>query len=157
MKKITLFVSAALLFTIGSAYAQSQTAKNCGCGLGTMLLQEQGDGLATQTAAATTNGSFGNQTFGITSGTLGCEKEASVAMREKLNIFIADNMDNIAVDIASGQGETLDAIADLAEVSIDDRAKFYHTLQNNFEVIYSNPDVTHSEVVQKIYDIIVTI
>ncbi len=154
MKKIAFIVFSLFFLTIGVAFAGSQTDKNCGCGLGSLLFQDVNDGLISQVAAATTNGSFGNQTFGITTGTLGCEKFSTIAMKEKLNIFVADNMDSVAVDIASGQGETLEAIADLAEVSTESREALYTILQDNFNSIYPNADVTHSDVVQEVVNII---
>lgn len=154
MKKVAFIVFAVFFLTISVAYAGSQTDQNCGCGLGSLLFQNSGDGLLTQTAAATTNGIFGNQTLGITTGTLGCERFETLAMKEKLNIFVADNMDNVAVDIAAGQGETLEAIADLAKVCVEKREKLYATLQNNFNSIYPNSDVTHVEVVEKIHSFI---
>jgi hypothetical protein len=119
-----------------------------------MIFEDQGDGLVSQTMAATTNGSFGNQTFGITSGTLGCDKFTTVTMKEKLNIFVADNMDNVATEIASGQGESIEAIADLAGINVESKAYFFTMLQDNFDTIYPSTQVTHEEVVRNIVDII---
>ncbi|MGA1870479.1 MAG: DUF3015 family protein [bacterium] len=157
MKKIAFMVIISFIAVVGMAHAGPKTDSNCGCGLGSMFFESQSDGLMTQICAATTNGSFGNQTFGITSGTLGCEKFSSFAMRERLNKFAADNMDNIASDIAAGEGEFLEAIADLAEVPQENRANLYVMLQNNFDAIFSSTEVTNEEVVQKITDIITQI
>ena len=157
MKKIAI-IAIVMLFSIASiAYAGAQTDKNCGCGLGTLLFKDKSDGLISQICAATTNGTSGNQTFGITSGTLGYEKFTSIALKERLNIFAADNMDNIAADIAAGQGETLEAIADLAEVPEKNRADLYAMLQDNFDLIYPSAQVNNEEVVQKITDLITKI
>ena len=150
MKKIAI-ISIILLFSVVSfVHAGPQTDKNCGCGLGTQLFKDKSDGLLSQVCAAITNGTSGNQTFGITSGTLGCTKYTSITLKERLNIFAADNMDNIAADIASGQGETLEAIADLAEVPEKNRADLYAMLQNIFDIIYHSAQVNNEEVVQKI-------
>ena len=154
MKKTIIFSVALVFLMMSAAHAGTKTKKNCGCGLGSMLFEDSSDGLASQTVAATTNGIFGNQTFGITSGTLGCEKFSKIAMKEKLNIFVADNMDRVATDIASGQGESLDAIADLAKVPVSKREMLYTMLQNNFDSIYTDTQVTHKDVVQKISEII---
>ncbi len=154
MKKTTVIGFVLLFVFTGMAYAGTQTKQNCGCGLGSLMFQDQTDGLITQVCAVTTNGTFGNQTFGITSGTLGCNKFTTIAMREKLNIFVADNMDNVASDIASGEGESLEAIADLAHVRSENRAALYVALQDNFEFIYPSAQITHEEVVQKIAEII---
>ena len=65
MKKTAIIFLALSFILTGSAFAGG-TADNCGCGLGTMIF-DGNDGLISQIAAATTNGSFGNQTFGISS------------------------------------------------------------------------------------------
>lgn len=70
MKKILVStVAAVTIATTAFAVVNSQT----GCGLGAMIIKDDSTAvlLALQ---ATTNGTSGNQTFGITSGTLGCKK-----------------------------------------------------------------------------------
>src|SRR5690606_16700117 len=98
------------------------------------------DGLLFQVLAVTTNGTFGNQTFGITSGTLNCDKPSRFASREQINNYVADNMDNLANDIAKGQGEYLNTLAVLMEVPEGSRANFYATLQSNFSRIYTSAE-----------------
>lgn len=122
---------------------------NTGCGLGTMIFKGQ-DALLFQVLAVTTNGTSGNQTFGITSGTLGCSQPSKIVSIERLNMYVADNMDNLANDIAKGQGEYLNTLAVLMEVPEGARADFYSRLQNNFSSIYTSPKVTSTEVVGNI-------
>ena len=60
----------------------TMAAGDTGCGVGTMIFKGK-SGLAPHVLAVTTNGTFGNQTFGMTSGTLGCnvdQKIVSTAM-----------------------------------------------------------------------------
>ena len=64
--------SALLFATNASAYDST------GCGLGSMAWRGQ-SGIAPQILAVTTNGSFGNQTFGITFGTSGCDPNGRVS------------------------------------------------------------------------------
>ena len=154
MQKTAIMVLVVLFAVTGMAYAGAKTEQNCGCGLGTLLMQDMNDGIVTQVAAATTNGTFGNQTFGITSGTLECDKAATLTMKEKLDVFVADNMDNVASDIAAGQGESLDAIANIAEIADADRANVYAALQSNFQTIYPNTQVTNETVSIAISNII---
>ncbi|MCP4345076.1 MAG: DUF3015 domain-containing protein [Desulfobacterales bacterium] len=151
MKKIIITLAISLL-VVSAAYAGA-TRDNCGCGIGSMAFGEN-EGLVFQVLAVTTNASCGNQTFGISSGTLGCERANSVVRNEKVNTFVAENMDNLATDIASGQGETLGALADLIQVPENNRTKLFASLQNNFEKIYSSPKVTHEQVVEKIAQIV---
>lgn len=120
---------------------------NTGCGLGSMVFPEQ-DSLVKQVLATTTNGISGNQTFGITTGTLGCEKPAKIASNDKLNNFVRDNLDKIALDASKGQGETIKTLAKLMNVS--DEKSFATNLQNNFDKIFATNDVTYSEVIDNI-------
>ena len=103
-----------------------------------------------QVCAATTNGSFGNQTFGITSGTLECEKPATFASNEKLNTFVAENMDNLARDIARGDGEYLSTLAVLLDIPVQERPVLYTRLQANFSTIYTSSGVTHLDVLRNL-------
>jgi hypothetical protein len=142
MKKSLLF--AAPLFLCGSLHA-ADLQDNVGIGLGTMLFEGK-DGLLSQICAATTNGSFGNQTFAITSGTLGAKRPDSFVKNEQLNNFVKDNLDTLALNMATGSGETLDTLAELMNVPAADRAAFEKTLQANFDHIFTGPSVSHTEV-----------
>ena len=148
MKKILLIGLVMSFMTVGLAYAGSPK-DNCGCGWGTMLFKDN-DGLVQQVLAATTNGSFGNQTFGISSGTAECKQATSFASNEPLNRFVADNMDNLARDIAMGQGEYLDTLAALMEVPMEERDEFSVTLQANFPDIFPSESITHVDVIENI-------
>jgi hypothetical protein len=122
---------------------------NTGCGVGTMIMKGQ-EGLLFQVLAVTTNGILGNQTFGITTGTVDCKKATSFASNERLNIYVAENMDNLANDIAKGQGEYLNTLAVLMEVPETNRSVFYTKLQNNFGAIYTSSNVTSVDVLNNI-------
>ena len=150
MKKPAVVTFAALLMMIVLAgVGWAADPKNTGCGLGSMVFEGQ-NGLMSQTLAATTNGIFGNQTFGITSGTSNCEQYKTFAYNEKVDIFVAENMDNLARDIARGQGEYVNTLAVLMEVPDVKKASFRSQLQAHFSDIYTSDKVTHSEVVQNI-------
>jgi hypothetical protein len=131
----------------GAAHAVPKS--NVGCGLGYLAFKGQ-DGLMSQTAAATTNGTFGNQTFGITSGTSECDQFKTFASNEKVNHFVAENMDNLAKDIAKGNGEYLNTLAVLLEVPETQRGEFYSKLQTHFTEIYSTDQVTSTDVLNNI-------
>jgi hypothetical protein len=88
-----------------------------------------------QLVATFLNGLCGNQTFGITSGTLGCEQPRKRAKNDQLNEFVVANMDNLAKDIAKGQGETLDTSPNSCR-SRPDRIAFNQKLQANFATIF---------------------
>jgi len=132
---------------MGAAYAD-QPRDNTGCGWGAMAWEGK-DGLVFQVLAATTNGTFGNQTFGITTGTADCEKAPSFASNEELNRFVAENMDNLASDVAVGQGEYIESLAELMDIPDAQKIGFYYTLQANFSEIFSG-DVSHVDVLESL-------
>jgi hypothetical protein len=146
MKKLLL---ALVLIGFIALPAAAANQKNTGCGLGHMIMKGN-DGLLFQVLAVTTNGTCGNQTFGITSGTLECDKPAKFASIERINTFVADNMDNLANDIAQGQGEYLNTLAVLMDVPEGSRADFYSKLQNNFSRIYPSTHIKSVDVVNNI-------
>ena len=125
--------------------------ENTGCGLGNQLFKEIGqDSILFQILAVTTNGIFGNQTFGITSGTLGCKKPTKVVENEKVEKFVADNMDSLAQDMAMGRGESLDTLAELMGVPAERKAEFYAALQSNFTKIYTSASVQSADVIDNV-------
>jgi len=147
MKKLLVIF---LLALAAPAFA-GQGASNTGCGLGTILWGNDSDGsVISQSLQATTNGTFGNQTFGITSGTLGCDQPANVIKNDRLLAFTADNLDLLARDIATGQGETLDTVAELLEVPAAERPVFNATLQINFDKIFVSGTETAGVVLDRI-------
>jgi spermidine/putrescine-binding protein len=153
MKKLAVVaaVVAVTLVLAGSAFAAGQAHQNTGCGLGTMLFKGSADNsVLLQTFQATTNGIYGNQTFGITTGTSDCAQPKNFASSQQINEFMVANMDNLARDIAQGRGETLDAFAELLGVSAEKRPEFYGQLQSGFARIFTSPGVQMASVMDNI-------
>lgn len=146
MKKVMAVMAAAML-TGGSALAAGTVADNCGCGLGRMALGDARPSVLVQLAVTFLNGICGNQTFGITSGTLDCAPADGFVSNQRIQQYVADNMDRLAVDMAVGQGETLDGLADLMSVPAEKRTDLYAKLQSRFDDIYASSDVTSKQVV----------
>ncbi|MEW6443605.1 MAG: DUF3015 domain-containing protein [bacterium] len=149
MKKLGIGIALCLIMIMVSSVYGEQPRGNCGCGLGTMAFEGK-NGLLFQVLAATTNGSFGNQTFGITSGTLECEQAPSFTSNEPLNRFVKDNMDDLAKDIAQGRGESLDTLAELMGIPAEERPLFYARLQTSFSEIFPSGTITHVDVLENI-------
>lgn len=149
MRKALVGMCVVAIVVALAAVSGAVDPKNTGCGLGSMVWEGQ-NGLVSQTFAATTNGTFGNQTFGITSGTSNCEQYQTFTMNEKVNTFVADNMDSLAKDIAKGEGEYLDTMAGLMGLDPAKRREFYAVLQKNFSRIYTSPAVTAADVLANI-------
>jgi hypothetical protein len=144
----TLVVPTVLALTLATPAALAQegeTANSTGCGLGTIVFEGQ-KGIAPQILAVTTNGTSGNQTFGISSGTLGCTQEGVVRPPTKVRMLLMSSLDSLAVDVARGDGETLASLASLLSVEGQDRPRFFSALQNNFVRIFPNENVTAEEV-----------
>ncbi len=149
MKK-GLSILVLFILVAATSIAEAGVAKqNAGCGVGTMIFGDK-DSLVFELFAATTNGCFGNQTFGMSSGTLGCAPMKGVVSNEKINLYVADNMDNLAKDMAKGNGEYLETLALLMNVSENEKQVFFTKLQANFNNIYTSSDVKSTEVVKNI-------
>jgi hypothetical protein len=95
---------------------------------------------------ATTNGTSGNQTFGITFGTLGCDGSGTINSAQKLALFIDGNMDNLARDIAKGEGETLATLSEVWGINEADKSAFNELAQQNFAEVFKSENVTSQEV-----------
>ena len=137
MKKIYLLsaVAAGVLALSANAQAYDST----GCGLGSMAWRGQ-SGIVPQVLAATTNGFFSTQTFGISTGTSGCDPNGRVSggTGKMLLAFLENNMEQFALDAAAGQGETLVTVAGILNV---DEASLAGKLQSNFGVLFASNDV----------------
>jgi len=142
MKKIIVSVVAVLaLGTVASATVNNQT----GCGLGSQLIKD--DSSAVMLAIQATLNGTGTQTFGITSGTSGCTK-TKLVMNERAAEFVASNMDQLAKDVAVGQGESVDTLAEL--LNVEDKALFAASLQSNYNAIYTSQNAKMADVLDNI-------
>lgn len=99
-----------------------------------------------RSSAATTNGTFGSQTFGITTGTSNCQDR--LTGRLSVKVFIETNKEALAKDISRGQGETLKNLATIAGCT--DAPLAGVTLQKNFSVIFPNEKVPADQVSESI-------
>lgn len=130
------------------------TADNVGgCGWGSKLFDGQ-KGIFPQVLAVTTNGTSGNQTFGITSGTSGCSQDGVVKSTWKTAAFVDGNMNRLALDISRGQGESLASLKTLLGVSASDSAVFDNTLQSQFSKIFTNSSVSSNSVLEGLKEVL---
>jgi hypothetical protein len=117
-----------------------------GCGIGTQVWAGS-SGILPKVLGATTNGTFGLQTFGITFGTIGCHQGGKVVADARLREFAAANLDGLARDMAQGDGEVLATFAGLMGVAESDRAAFYAFTQQNFARIFASEETTELDVI----------
>ncbi|MFI8480694.1 DUF3015 domain-containing protein [Pseudomonas sp. NPDC078700] len=133
------------LLTVASVGAYAEAPGGPACGWGNMLFDGQ-RGLAPHFLASTTNGTSGNATFGMTSGTNGCSTSGKLTYGGRSMLAMNGMLDSIAEDMAQGQGEALDAYAVLLGIPASDRAQFAKVTHENFNTIFSSADVTSEQV-----------
>ena len=148
LKKYVIF--SALLLVL-PALSQAQNVGKCGWG--SKLMDGQG-GIAPQVLAVTTNGTSGNQTFGITTGTSGCTQDGVIRSNWRTAMFIGSNMDKLAKDISAGRGETLETLAQLIGVGAAQEEEFFQTARANFDNIFPRVDVSSQEVISSLREVL---
>jgi hypothetical protein len=128
------------------APAVSHAADNVGtCGWGSKLM-EGNKGIAPQVLAVTTNGTSGNQTFGISSGTSGCTQDGVVRSNWKTAMFVDANKSKLALDSSRGEGESLEALASLIGIEKADRGAFFSLAKTSLTGIFSDSTASTEQV-----------
>lgn len=133
LKKLALGCVIAAGSIVGSSTAWADN--DAGCGVGTTIWQGQA-GVGPKLLAATTNGLFFNQLFGITFGTLGCSGQGTVTA--KVVSFTHENAESLARDMAVGEGESLNVLAELLEINAQHKSHFFAVSKANFREIYAS-------------------
>ena len=152
MKKPVAVTALAALFP---AIAIAQQNNIGSCGWGSKVFDGQ-SGLAPQVLGATTNGTFGNQTFGITSGTSGCTQDGAVRSTWKTAMFIDGNKETLARDMSVGSGEALDSLAHLLGVEAADRAAFNRIARDNMQRIFPSDSAGTEQVVAALREVLMS-
>lgn len=142
MRKV--WFAAALVAATVSSVAMAAGYGTAGCGLGSLLFDDQ-KGMI-QILAATTNGTFASQTFGITTGTSNCTDTAEGAKAAK--VFIEANREALAKDMSRGTGETITSLTSIA--GCNDAMTVGATLQKNFTTIFPNENVSNDDLVKNV-------
>jgi hypothetical protein len=118
-----------ILIAISVMSATTMAAKPygiAGCGWGSQLMGKDSG----QISAATTNGSSGTQTFGISSGTSNCVTASQ--QTAMIRNFIEANYESLVTDMAKGQG---DSLITLASIYGCDTHVFATEMKSNYETI----------------------
>ena len=146
MKKT--IISIALLGLSSSAMAVSSGGS--GCGWGNMLFEGQ-SGAAPHILGLTTNGTSGNATFGVTTGTNGCSADGQITYDG--TSLVSSIMGELSEDVARGEGEALNAVAVMYGVEQQDRDSFASAMHANFQTLFPSEDVTAEEVMTSMNEI----
>jgi hypothetical protein len=125
-----------------------------GCGLGKLAWsdykgQKQ---IAPQVMMATTNGTFGSGTFGISTGTSGCTNDGTIMASEKVNVFAAINFENLSQEMAQGQGEHLTSLATLIGVPAEHQAEFFAMTQDKYKSLIQAGETSPVAMVKALHD-----
>ena len=143
MMKRALYAVVAVAALSSAALAKNQN--DAGCGLGSMLFKE--DKPVHQILAATTNGTFGNQTFGITTGTLGCTSGGLMKASKEREVFVASNFRALERELAAGQGEYLSSLSALSGCKAE---PFAALAKARYEKLLPSASTTPSELLKNI-------
>lgn len=148
-------LAAVLLAAPAAAQSNKQQTENAirgsgrygaaGCGLGSMAFGDTPG--AVQILAATTNGLFGTQTFGITTGTSNCGT-GLFAMGTKN--FVEANREALAKDISRGEGEAIGALTVINRC--ESSRAVGAALQRNFKTIFPSEDASSDDVTKAILE-----
>jgi hypothetical protein len=136
MKKLVLMMAVSMFacFQVAGAFAAANPDNGPGCGLGKLAwadYEHQKD-IGPQVMMATTNGTFGSTTFGISSGTSGCTSSGKVMTEKEVTMFAEVNFESLAQEMAQGQGEHLTSLATLLGVPSEYQPTFFAMTQEKY-------------------------
>ena len=157
MSKKVLMLSVAVLFgmQVGLAMAANPDT-GPGCGLGKLAWADYSHqkNIGPQVLMATTNGTFGSGTFGISSGTSGCTNDGKVMAEHKTSVFAQLNFENLSQEMAQGKGEHLASLATLMGVPAEHQAAFFAMTQERYTSLVNAGEVSPAAMVKAINDAI---
>ena len=107
-----------------------------GCGLGSILFGAKPGKI--QIFSSSTNGLYGNNTFGISSGTSNCDIPK---MGQQAAVYIEVNKEIVKKDAARGQGDTLIGLSHIFNCSND--SLFSSKMQQNYGTIFGEDNSTY--------------
>ena len=133
---LTLIACSLLVLQAAGVGAAGNPDNGPGCGLGKLAWMDYGGQkqIAPQVMMATTNGTFGSQTFGISSGTSGCTNDGVIIKNKHLNMA-SRAFESLAEEMAQGRGEHLASLATLLGVPEEAQPDFFALVQENYTLL----------------------
>ncbi len=159
MFKKLLLLSVAVLFGLQAGLSMAANPDTGpGCGLGKLAWGDyKGQKeIAPQVMMATTNGTFGSQTFGISSGTSGCTNDGKIMGEHKTTMFASLNFEAISAEMAQGQGEHLASLATLLGVPAEHQAEFFAMAQERYTSLVKAGEASPVALVKALNDAVAT-
>ncbi|SFL08370.1 Protein of unknown function [Nitrosomonas aestuarii] len=147
MIRNSLVVFAVFLFLLPLS-AGAAGYGTAGCGLGSMVIGS--DRGAKQIFAATTNGTSGSQTFGMTSGTSNCGDHGLLNLSKEREVFASENYTSLVKEMAQGKGENLNILASMYQCPIANYQEFGAMTQDKFNELVAGAQTTPIELLSRL-------
>jgi hypothetical protein len=142
MRKLTWGLTLGAMMTLTAATASAQGGYGmAGCGLGSLVFQGD-NAMIKQILAATTNGTFGSQTFGITSGTSNCTSGGVLKSEKEQAAFVEVNFRDLKRDMAAGGGEFLNSFGTLLGCEDATKPQLGKMAQAKYETLVPTDETT---------------
>ena len=138
-----------VVFSVVSLGAMAEAPGGPNCGWGNMIFEGQ-SGFFPHFFGSWTNGTTGNATFGMTSGTNGCSYKGKLTYggNKWMGMNNSVMLEEFSEDVAKGEGDALIAVAVNIGIEQQDRAAFAQVMHQNFNAIFTSESVTAEEVVE---------
>ena len=147
MKKI---ITGLVLISASSVANAGAAGGDAGCGWGNALFEGQ-TGTPSHVVAGITNVTFGNQTFGMTTGTNGCSTTGTLGYGGQS--VVSSIMNEFTEDVARGEGDAMNTVAVVYGVEPQDRDVFAKAMHENFTTLFPSEDVTADELMASIEEV----
>ena len=146
---IFLIACSLMLLQASGVGASGNPDNGPGCGLGKLAWMDYGSQkqIAPQVMMATTNGTFGSQTFGISSGTSGCTNDGVIMKNKHVNMA-SRAFESLAQDMAQGHGEHLASLATLLGVPEEAQPEFFALVQEKYTMLVGSDETTSVTMLQ---------
>jgi hypothetical protein len=141
MRSILVLISSLGLLSFSAIAADSSS----GCGLGWEVTQKQS--LVSSAIRSTTNAILPN-TFSMTFGTSNCQKHSIVKNESEQMYFVESNLDQLALEMAQGDGEYLRGLAAVMGCA-SAYGDFSSVVQKHYSEIFSG-SVSPTRVLQEV-------
>ena len=100
-----------------------------------------------QILGATTNGTFGSQTFGISSGTSGCTQDGAVKLVKAAEVYAEVNLDSLRREMAMGKGEYVETFASLLGATEANRPALLQLFQTEYASLFPSASTTSGDLI----------
>jgi len=151
MKLVAMVVLTLVFISTSISQALAMNPDNGpGCGLGKLAWSDfkRPKNIGPQVLMATTNGTFGSQTFGISTGTSGCTNDGKVWAEERTDVFVAATFDSLTAEMAKGEGEHLASLATMMGVPAEQHPQFFALAQARYQELVRAGDTSPAAMIK---------